>query len=228
MLLRSVFIAVCACCLWASSIHAADRATDIGKAKVAMTEWEKQGLKSVIVPGLDLVFVKPEARLNGYRKVMLGRIAVSVDRNWKNSGFAPGVSTTGNLKPIMADAEAMVREELGSVLEGSGFEIVDGAAADAVRVDVEILDLYLIALESGRAHGRGATGESLGRVALRATLVDSTSGELILRVFDREEGPDPRLAMTRAAEEAKAWLRTAINGWAQSLHKGLTLSNRES
>ena len=193
-----------------------------------MTQWAAEGLKPITVPGLDLVYVKSDARLNGYRKVVLGRVEVSVDRNWKNGGFVPGAIIVGNLKPIMADAEAMVREELRKALEGTDFEIVEGSAADAVRVDVEILDLYLIALESSRAHGRGANASSVGRIALRATLVDSTSGDLILRVFDREEGPEPRLAETRAAEEAKAWLRSSINGWAQSLRKGLEISNRSS
>lgn len=222
---RLVFL-FCASCLCAPSTHAADRATDKGKAAVAMTEWTAQGLKPITVPGLDLLYVKPDARLDGYRKVVLGDVEVAVDRNWKHSGFAAGSSTTGNLKPIMADARAMVREELERALVDSGFEIVERAAVDAVRVDVEILDLYVIALESGRARGRGANAASLGRVALRAMLVDSTSGDLILRVFDREEGPEPRLAESRAAEEAKAWLRTAINGWAQALRKGLELSNR--
>jgi len=228
MLIRSFVFFLCASCLWAPLIHAADRATDKGKAAVAMTEWTAQGLKPITVPGLDLLYVKPDARLDGYRKVMVGRVEVAVDRNWKNSGHAAGFSTTGNLKPIMADAEAMVREELEKVLVDSGFAIVESPAADAVRIDVEILDLYVIALESGRSRGRGAYAESLGRVALRAMLVDSTSGDLILRVFDREEGPEPRLTESRAGQEAKEWLRSAINGWAQSLRKGFEISNRAS
>lgn len=227
MLIQRVFVAVCVVCSWSLSASAADRAMDVGKVKVAMAEWTKEGLQPVKVPGLDLVYVNADARLNGYRKVVLGKVEVSVDRGWKSSGYALGTSTTGNLKPIMADAEVMVREELAKALEGSEFGTVDHPAADTVRVDVEILDLYLVALESGRARGRGSIGNSLGRVALRVSLVDSSSGELILRVFDREEGPEPRLASTRAAEEAKAWLRTTVNGWAEFMHEGLKLSNRE-
>ena len=223
---RHFAIALCAILLSTSAVDAADRPADAGKAKTAMSDWAGQGLKPVTVPGLDLIYVKPDARLNGYSKVLLGNVAVSVDRNWKLSGFAAGSTTTGNLKPIMADANAMVREELVKALEGSGFELVDEPAADAVRVDVEILDLYVMALEAGRSRGRESNAISLGRVALRAALVDSTTGELILNVFDREEGPEPRLALSRAAEEAKAWLRSSIAGWAVSLRKGLELSNR--
>ena len=223
---KRLAIALFATCVWASSVDAADRPTDAGKAKSAMTEWGAQGLKPVTVQGLDLVYVKSDARLDGYRKVMLGSVDVAVDRNWKLGGFSAGSTTTGNLKPIIADTAAMVREELEKALEGTGFERVGEPAADAVRVDVEILDLYVMALESGRSRGREANAASLGRVALRASVVDSTSGELILRVFDREEGPEPRLAMSRAAEEAKAWLRSSIGAWAQSLRKGFEISNR--
>lgn len=223
---RTFAITLCAIGLWVGSLHAADRPADAAKAKDAIAEWGGQGLKPVTVPGLDLLYVKADARLNGYRKVLLGRVDVAVDRNWKLSGFAAGSSTTGNLKPIMADAEAMVREELVKALEGSDYQLVDAPSADAVRVDVEIVDLHVMALEAGRSRGRESNAVSLGRVTLRATIVDATSGDLILRVFDREEGPEPRLAMSRAAEEAKAWLRTSIAAWAQSLRKGLEISNR--
>lgn len=223
---RIISIALCASCLWAGNGWAADRPLDGAKAKDAIAAWGKEGLKPVQVPGIDLTYVKADARLNGYRKVVLGRVDVAVDRGWKLSGFAAGSTTTGNLKPIIADAEAMVREELVKALDGSGFDLVEAPAADAVRVDVEIVDLHVMALESGRARGREADGVSLGRVTLRATIVDATSGDLILRVFDREEGPEPRLAPSRAAEEAKAWLRASIAGWALTLRKGFEISNR--
>lgn len=219
-------LVLCTIAAWAGAVHAADRPMDAAKAKDAMAEWGGQGLKPVTVPGLDLVYVKADARLNGYRKVMLGRVEVAVDRNWKLGGFAAGSTSTGNLKPIMADAQAMVREELVKALDGSGFAVVETPAPDVVRVDVDILDLYVIALESGRSRGREANAASLGRVTLRATLVDATSGDLILHVFDREEGPEPRLATSRAAEEAKAWLRASIAAWAQRLRKGFEVSNR--
>ncbi|MBL0223346.1 MAG: hypothetical protein IPQ17_11635 [Xanthomonadales bacterium] len=73
---------------------------------------------------------------------------------------------------------------------------------------------------AARDHGR-AEGWTAGRGHGRPT-------GLILRVFDREEGPEPRLTESRAGQEAKEWLRSAINGWAQSLRKGFEISNRAS
>ncbi|MBN8480908.1 MAG: DUF3313 family protein [Xanthomonadales bacterium] len=188
-------------------------------------EWANEGLTAVRVEGLDAVSVNPHARLDGYRKILVGEVEVKPWTDWRKRYFVPGSTRTLNLRPMVESATARVRDAIRREASGHGYSIVDEPAPDAIEVRISIVDIFLIAVKTAGRSER-AEGLSLGNATLVAEIRDSTSRELVLRAFDLQQGPKPELPPGRAGEEAEAWLARAIDDWAELLRKGLDVSNR--
>ena len=52
------------------------------RARRAAAEWSEDGLRRTAVPGLDLVYVRDGARLDGYGQVWLKSVDVALRRDW--------------------------------------------------------------------------------------------------------------------------------------------------
>jgi hypothetical protein len=199
--------------------------TKVPTHKQVIEQWTADGLTSIRVEGLDAVFVNPQARLNGYRKILVGQVEVKPWVDWRNRYFVPGSTRTLNLRPMIDNATARVRSAIEREASDNGYAMVDAPAKDAIEVRVSIVDIFLIAVKTPGRSER-AEGLSLGNATLVAEIRDSTSQDLVLRVFDLQQGPEPQLPVSRAGEEAEAWLAKAIDEWAGLLRKGLDVSNR--
>jgi len=199
--------------------------TVVPTAKDIIAQSNEQGLTSIRVEGLEILYVNPQARLDGYSKVMLKPIVVRPWAEWRNRYFVAGSTRTLNLVPMIEHATAHAHRAVERELASAGYTVVDTAAADVVEVSASILDVFLIAV---KAKGRTDSAESysLGTATLIAEIRDSMSGDLILSAYDVDRGPRPKLTMHHAAEEAEAWLESTIDAWAEFLRKGLDLSNR--
>lgn len=199
--------------------------TKVPTQKQVIEQWTSDGLTSIRVEGLDAIFVNPKARLNGYRKILIGKVEVEPWVDWRKRYFVPGSTRTLDLRPMIESASARVRSAIERQASDNGYAVVDSAATDAIEVRVSIVDIFLIAVKTPGRSER-AEGPSLGNATLIAEIRDSTSQDLVLRVFDLQQGPKPQLTVGRAGEEAEAWLAKSIDEWAELLRKGLDISNR--
>jgi Protein of unknown function (DUF3313) len=148
-------------------------------------EWD--GL--VRQPGtrLGAVFVRPDAEIVGYRNVKIDPVEVSFARNWDpNRG---GRSQLGRLNAddmaaIQTGLADLFRETFRAELERGGYQLVDVAGPDTLRVSAAIVDLYITAPDTMTA-GRSRTyTANAGRMTLVAELRDSMTGEILARAVD--------------------------------------------
>lgn len=205
---------------------AAGGVTDVMTAKKALERWPAEGLTSIRVEGLDILYVNPDARLDGYRKVLLKPVTVAPNLDWRLKYYVPGTTQTLNLKPMVDATMAHVHKAVAHALRQGGYALTDVAAADTVEVNASIVDIFLIAVKIKGSRVERAEGLSLGNATLVADIRDSESGKLILRTFDIEYGPAPKRNPRLAGEEAEAWLLSAVDQWAELLRKALDVSNR--
>ncbi|MEO7916834.1 MAG: hypothetical protein ABIR16_04260 [Dokdonella sp.] len=206
---------------------AAGGVTEVMTADLALKRWPAEGMTSIRVDGLDILYVNPSAKLDGYRKVLLKPVSVEPNLDWRRKYFVPGSTWTLNLRPMIESTQTRARAAVSDALTRGGYELTDQPAADVIEVNASIVDIFLIAVKTGGGRIEKAEGDSLGSAALVADIRDSVSGDLILRVFDRDRAPKPRLPARRAGEEAEAWLNSAVDGWAALLPKALDVSNRQ-
>ena len=185
-------------------------------------EWD--GL--VLQPGtrLGAVFVKPDAEVVAYRSVMIDPVEVSFARNWDpNRG---GRSQLGRLNAddmaaIQTGVADLFRETFRAELERGGYQLVDVAGPDTLRVTAAIVDLYITAPDTMSA-GRSRTySANAGRMTLVAELRDSMTGEILARAVDARSARSTGTwnITNRVTNTADA--RRAMGIWATALRQAL-------
>jgi Protein of unknown function (DUF3313) len=185
-------------------------------------EWD--GLVRQSGTRLGAVFVRPDAEIVGYRNVKIDPVEVSFARNWDpNRG---GRSQLGRLNAddmaaIQAGVADLFRETFRAELERGGYQLVETAGPDTLRVSAAIVDLYINAPDTMTA-GRSRTyTANAGRMTLVAELRDSMTGELLARAVDSRSARSTGTwnITNRVTNTADA--RRAMGIWATALRQAL-------
>jgi hypothetical protein len=187
-----------------------------------LDEWD--GLVRQPHNRLQAVFVKPDAEIPAYRSVMLDPVDVRFARNFGASGGGRSQLNrldAGDMDAIRANVADLFRETLRAELARGGYQLVDQAGPDTLRVSAAIVDLYITAPDTMSA-GRSRTyTANAGRMTLVAELRDSLTGEMLARAVDaRSARTTGTLTWTnRATNTADA--RRAMTVWATALRQAL-------
>jgi hypothetical protein len=185
-------------------------------------EWD--GLVRQSGTRLGAVFVRPDAEIVGYRSVKIDPVEVSFARNWDpNRG---GRSQLGRLNAddmaaIQTSVADLFRETFRAELERGGYQLVDVAGPDTLRVSAAIVDLYITSPDTMSA-GRSRTyTANAGRMTLVAELRDSMTGELLARAVDARSARSTGTwnITNRVTNTADA--RRAMGIWATALRQAL-------
>jgi hypothetical protein len=185
-------------------------------------EWD--GLVRQSGTRLDAVFVRADAEVVAYRSVMIDPVEVSFARNWDpNRG---GRSQLGRLNAddmaaIRTGVADLFRETFRAELERGGYQLVDTAGPDTLRVSAAIVDLYITAPDANSA-GRSRTyTANAGRMTLVAELRDSMTGEILARAVDARSARNSATMQftNRATNTADA--RREMRVWATALRQAL-------
>ena len=187
------------------------------------------GLHRVDNSVLDLVYVKPELKLQGYTNVIIGeiRVAYRKDPEGRRVGNPGGMPEEANfalsrsqmdvLKSLFQ--EAVVKE----LTKDDGYEIVDAPGPDVLRVSAYLVDL-VVRVPTEKTAGRQYTrARSYGEVTLVLELHDSESEEILGRVADRRDptrNTDNSLAIV-SPTYVKADVERLFEYWANVLREGL-------
>jgi len=185
-------------------------------------EWD--GL--VLKPGTRLaaVWVKPDAEIPAYRSVKIDPVEVSFARNWDpNRGTRSQANRLNaeDVAAIQAGLADQFREIFREELAAGGYQLVDEAGPDTLRVTAAIVDLYISAPDTMTA-GRSRTyTANAGRMTLVAELRDSVTGEILARAVDARSARNAGgFSITnRVTNTADA--RRVIRIWATALRQGL-------
>jgi hypothetical protein len=185
-------------------------------------EWD--GL--VLRPGtrLGAVFVKPDAEIPAYRNVLLDPVQVTFARNWDpNRGGRSQIGrlNAADIAAIQAGLAEQFREIFREELARGGYQLVDEAGPDTLRVTAAIVDLYVTAPDTMTA-GRSRTyTANSGRMTLVAELRDSTTGEILARAVDARSARTTGTVEFTNRVTNTADARRVIRIWARALRQGL-------
>lgn len=186
-------------------------------------EVNPDGLQRTEVSGLDLAFVRPGATLEGFNRVQLAPVQVEFRRNWERqnrTGSRQRVSAR-DIERIRDRLSTLVETEVREELARGGYALVEEPGDDVLAVQMNIVNLNITAPDVASGSRTRVYTTSVGEMTLVAELRDSSSGELMMRVFDRRVGrtsPQPRFT-TRADNVMEA--RNAARAWARVLREGL-------
>jgi hypothetical protein len=192
-------------------------------ASQAAAAVDQDGLQRTEVTGLDLVFVRPGATLEGFNKVQLAPVQVAFRRNWERR------TSTGSRQRVSARDMERIRDRLSTLIEAEvreelargGYALVEDSGDDVLAVQMAIVNLNITAPDVASTSRVRVYTTSVGEMTLVADLRDSSSDELLMRVYDRRVGrtfKTPQIT-TRADNVMEA--RNAARAWAQALREGL-------
>ena len=169
------------------------------------------------------MFVRPDAEIVGYRSVMIDPVEVSFARNWDpNRGGRSQLSRldAGDMAAIQAGVADLFRETFRAELDRGGYQLVDVAGPDTLRVTAAIVDLYINAPET-MTPGRSRTyTANAGRMTLVAELRDSMTGEMLARAVDARSARSAEPGSHEPRDE-HGRARRVIGIWATALRQAL-------
>lgn len=184
------------------------------------------GLEQVKSKQADLVYARPGASLAGYTKVMLGPIDVAFSKNWDPK--RPGSSfkfSNDEREEIRSGVAKIVRDEFVKTLQDkNGYQVVDSAGPDVLKLKAGIINLYVNAPDVATAGRTRTYVSSAGEMTLVLEAYDSETGQVLSRVVDRQESD------MRGGAGQMSWSNRVMNtseaeliasDWARKLRKAL-------
>lgn len=180
------------------------------------------GLQKITVKGIDMAYALPGATLSGYTKVLIDPVGVRFHKDWK-----PQV--TGTRRNLSSGEQQRIRDNVAKIvydafveeLKKGGYSIVTEAGPEVLRVQANILNLYVTApdvMTPGRSRVYTATA---GEMTLLAELSDSDSGEIIARVIDRYQARSTGSFQWTNSVSNAGEARNAATSWAKILRTSL-------
>ncbi|MCV2367480.1 DUF3313 domain-containing protein [Roseateles oligotrophus] len=205
--------------IWAAPLHAGAAGKIFTKELIS-----HDGLEQIKSKDADLVYARPGASLAGYTKVMLGPVDVAFSKNWdpKRPGSHFKISSEER-EEIRSGVANLVRDEFFKTLQAKdGYQVVDVAGPDVLKLKVSIIELYVNAPDVATA-GRSKTYvTSAGEMTLFLEAFDSETGQVLARVVDRQESNMRGGQLTwsnRVMNQSEGEL--IASGWARKLRKAL-------
>jgi hypothetical protein len=185
-----------------------------------LPQTSEDGLQLVQRKGLDLLYVRPGATLSAYSKVMIDPVEVAFSKDWKPSSME--VSARDREKIRTGVAEGFLEVFSKELQEKGGYQVVDTAGPDVLRVTAGIIDLYIEAPDTGRTSGISRSWVvSAGQMTLVGELRDSESGAILARVADRAGGRDTGRMEWATGSSNRAEARRIMGQWASILREAL-------
>jgi len=194
--------------------------------RAAAATWRDGGLQEVEVRGMDLAYVRPGASLAGYTKVLLHPISVGFRADWLRTQESV---TRMRVRPedvqrIGDELADLVREELLAKLGEGGYTLAEGPGDGVLALDLSIVDLYVTRPELPSPVRTETYAPSAGEMTLVGDLRDATSGETIMRLFDRAQGFDTERLHRITPVEFTAEARQDARAWALAIRQQLDLA----
>lgn len=181
------------------------------------------GLQRISVSGIDLAYARPDATLAAYTRVMLEPIDVAFHKNWRPTRSGSNIRlSAGDRENIRTGVAKIVYDEFVKELQSrSGYQVVNEAGPDVLRVKAKIINLFVSAPDA-KAMGPSRTYTvSAGEMTIFAELYDSETGELLARVVDRRVARGAgTMNLTNSVVNVDE-ARSIASAWARILRDGL-------
>jgi hypothetical protein len=174
------------------------------------------GLERTKVKGVDLAYRRPGASLAAYSKVRISPVTVAFRKDF--DPIKPGSRmkyAPQDLEKIRTGVAKIVHDEFVEELGRGSYATTDAAGSDVLDIRASVIDLYVNAPDTMDAGRTRAYTMDAGEMSLVLELVDSTTGQVLARVYDRREARGTgRLTWSNsvtnqaeAANVARSWAR---------------------
>jgi len=177
-----------------------------------------EGLVEVQSRNLDELYLRPNADLAGYRKVLIAPVRAEVRSDWlKNLNYSRNVSRwvrPEDAKRMAAEAAASLESILAETFKARGYEIVAAPEPGVLRLSPSITDLYVNAPDRYSPWNTKTFTRDAGQATLVLEARDAVSGALLARVL--HHGTAREISRINPASDVsnRFWFDTLFKRWA--------------
>ena len=176
-----------------------------------------EGLVAVQSRQLDELYLRPNADLAAYRKVLIDPVRAEIRSDWqKNLNYTRNVSRwvgPDDARRIAADVASSLENVIAETYKARGYEIAAAPEPGVLRFSASIADLYVNAPDRYSAW----TTKTFTRDAGQATLVlearDAVSGTLLARVVHHGIAREISRINTATDVTNRFWFDTLFRRW---------------
>jgi hypothetical protein len=171
-----------------------------------------------------LVYLKPGATFEKYKRVIIVDSYVEFAENWQREHNRDAVGrsrvTTRDMDRMKADVAAEFKKVFTEELQTKGgYEVVDTPAQDVLVLRPAIIDLQVTAPDLLSANMTRTLVRSAGEMTLYLELWDSATNTILARIMDPQADDGVGRFATRASN--KAAMDDILKAWAEKLRRHL-------
>jgi len=177
-----------------------------------------EGLVAVQSRNLDELYLRPNADLAAYRKVLIEPVRAEVRSDWvKNLNYTRNVSRwvgPEDAKRMAAEAASSLESAMAETFKARGYEIVTAPEPGVLRLSPRIADLYVNAPDRYSPWNTKTFTRDAGQATLVLEARDAVSGALLARVL--HHGTAREIGRINPASDVsnRFWFDTLFKRWA--------------
>jgi hypothetical protein len=208
MILRAFFV-LCVAVLGAAACAAQPQTP---------SEAAREGLVAVQSRNLDELYLRPNADLAAYRKVLIDPVRAEIRGDWqKNLNYTRNVSRwvgPDDAQRIAADIASTLESTVAETYKARGYEITAAPEPGVLRLSARIADLYVNAPDRLSPWNVKTFTRDAGQATLLLEAHDAVSGTLLARVV--HHGVAREISRINPASDVsnRFWFDTLFKRWA--------------
>jgi uncharacterized protein DUF3313 len=181
------------------------------------------GLVRVHSRHLDELYIRPDANLPGYRKVMIDPVRVGFHKDWLRYGAYMTVRPVGedHAKRIAYDIASDAQANIAEAFRARGYEIVNAPGPGVLRLSPGVADLYVNAPDRFSPFRTTSFTREAGQAVLVLDVRDAVSGTLLGRVAHLGIAEQMGRFMRANDVSNRFWFDAMSRRWAASCAAGL-------
>ena len=182
-----------------------------------------EGLQLVEDSKLATVYAEPGVSLGQYRRIFLYDPYIAFRKDWKkeqNSKNTPSINDLDMAK-IKIELSTLFQEVFAETLEDAGYELVSERAEDVLLVKPAIINLDIVAPDTGSGSNTHSYTETAGEMTLYLELYDSVTDDLIAKAMDRQKDRQTGYIRWQNRISNRAAAERILQVWANVLKEGL-------
>jgi len=176
-----------------------------------------EGLAAVHSMQLDELYLRPNADIAAYRKVLIDPVRAEVSSDWqRNLNYSRNVSRwvgPDDVKRVAADAASSLKSVIAQIYKERGYEIAAAPEPGVLRLTASIADLYVYAPDRYSAWTVKTFTRDAGQATLLLEARDAVTGTLLARVMHRGIAREVTRVNTASDVTNRFWFDTLFRRW---------------
>jgi len=182
------------------------------------------GLASESSSKFDQLYVRPNADLSAYRRVMIEPVPVTF-----RSDFLSGKHGSNYLlaqpmyrpyqepEALAEDISTLMLEKLVDAFRAANYEVVSAAAPGVLRISARIDELFINAPDRLSSSVRATLNRDTGQATLSLEAADAINGTILARIVHLNIVREVTRLNVATDTSNRSWFETAFQRWATNV-----------